>query len=341
MDSEVLRPSHVFRPLPFLTSGWAQTVGAVLWPQLPDLKPTASHLVSLPDGDRLCVIENRPCSWQTGNRIVVLVHGLTGSSASKDVVRLCRKLVEHGLLTMRVNLRGCGPGFGLARNLYHSGRSEDLREVIRWLAQSFPTSPVTQVGISLGGNITLKMAGEDGPDGVGRLDSIVAVSAPIDLAACARRMEDPDFRFFDQYFVGVLRKHVARLHRHFPDLPSIEFPETLTLRQFDDLYTAPRCGFRDAADYYARSSSGPLLPQIHYRSLVLCAADDPVVDARCYANVATSDRFQLIVTPQGGHVGFLGGPGKPWYSVRWMDNLILNWIQHLPAPLCQSAPQSS
>ena len=231
---------------------------------------------------------------------------------------------------MRVNLRGCGQGFGLARRLYHSGRSEDLREVNRWLGSEFPNSPVTQIGISLGGNITLKMAGEDGSDPPGRLDSLVAVSAPIDLAASGRRLARPENSFFDRYFAGLLVRQVARLLRRFPDLPRIRFPRDMTVRRFDDLCTAPWSGFRDAADYYAQSSSEQFIPQIRCRSLVLCAADDPIVEAQCYRRLPPSENVQLVLTAHGGHVGFLARPAKPWRGVRWMDDVILGWLQRLP-----------
>jgi predicted alpha/beta-fold hydrolase len=322
--------SQGFKPLPLLNSGWAQTIGAVLWPQMPNPRPTARHAVPLPDGDQLVVVENRPRNWRPGDRIVVLVHGLTGSSASKDLIRLCRKAVRRGLLVMRVNLRGCGEGFGLARHLYHSGRSEDLREVIKWLGARFPDSPVTQIGFSLGGNITLKMAGEDGDVSPGGLDSVVAVSPPIDLAACSKRLEGPSFRFFDRYFVNALLRHVERLHRQFPEMPRPHFPKDLTLRGFDDVYTAPRSGFRDAADYYAQSSSEQFIPAIRRRSLVLCAADDPIVDAKSYRRLAPSDHVQVVLTPSGGHVGFLGRSADAWLGVRWMDDLVLNWLRRLP-----------
>jgi predicted alpha/beta-fold hydrolase len=318
-----------FKSIPLLASGWGQTIAAVYWPQWPDLTPTARHVVSLPDGDQLSVIENRPLGWRQGDRIVVLVHGLVGSSQSKDLVRLCRKLVRLGLLTIRVNLRGCGSGFGLARHLYHSGRSGDTREVIRWLGGRFPDSPVTQIGISLGGNITLKMAGEDGAQPAGRLDSVVAVSAPIDLAACADRLAQSKNRFFDRYFVGLLLKHSARLHRHFPDLPPVDFPKQMTLRLFDDIYTASRSGFRDAANYYALSSSEQFIPRIACPALILCAADDPIVDAQCYRRLPPSDNVRVVMTEHGGHVGFLARPARSWRDVRWMDNVIVSWLQRL------------
>ena len=194
---------ETFRPLPPFTAGWAQTIAAVYWPQLPAPQPTARHVVPLEDGDSLAVLENCPAGWRPGDRIVVLVHGLVGPAARKARC-VHPQLLRRGHCVMRVNLRNCGPGFGLARRLYHSGRSGDTRAVLCWLAKRFPESPVTQIGFSLGGNITLKMAGEDGDSPSGRLDSIVAVSAPVDLAACAARLERPENHFFDRYFVGLL-----------------------------------------------------------------------------------------------------------------------------------------
>ena len=102
----------------------------------------------------------------------------------------------------------------------------------------------------------------------------------------------------------------------------------LTLRGFDDCYTAPRSGFCDAADYYAQSSSGQFLPRIGCRALVLCAEDDPIVDVRGYRGIEPSDAVRMVITPHGGHVGFLARPVRDRHGVRWMDELILNWLEN-------------
>jgi len=317
-----------FEPLPFVKTGISQTVASVLWPYAPDSKPHSVHQIGLEDGDRLSIVEDRPHSWKQGDRIALLVHGLVGHHKSNYMVRIAQKLVRNGVLVLRVNLRGCGTGFGLARHPYHSGRSEDLRAVLRWAAKRFPKSPVTQVGFSLGANITLKLAGEDGKAPTGNLDSIVAVSPPIDLAATAKHLKKSQHALFDRFFVWKLRYDIWRLHRKFPELPSIAFPLRMALTDIDEFYTAPRCGFKDAQDYYAKSSSGPLIPSIRVKGLILCAQDDPIVHTESYSNVRFPANTDLVMTRSGGHVGFIGRTGQG-NDVQWMDCLVSQWILKL------------
>ncbi|HRE32228.1 MAG TPA: alpha/beta fold hydrolase, partial [Candidatus Berkiella sp.] len=172
-----------FKALPLLNTGKRQTIAAAYLPDIPTISDDVTHTVPLPDGDQIVLIENRPLHWSESDRIILLVHGLTGSARSKYLVRLAHKLILEGFLVMRMNLRGCGLGHGLAKHLYHSGRSEDTRAVLSWLATTFPKRKVTQAGFSLGANITLKMAGEDGEHPSGNLDSVIAVSPPLDLEA--------------------------------------------------------------------------------------------------------------------------------------------------------------
>ena len=106
------------------------------------------------------------------------------------MVRLARGLWNAGLRCVRMNLRGCGPGFGLARRIYHSGRSGDALAVVEALKRKEPESPIALVGFSLGGNIALKLAGELGEEGRGRLSQVLSVSPPIDLGACAQREDE-------------------------------------------------------------------------------------------------------------------------------------------------------
>lgn len=314
-----------FRPLWPFTHGWAQTVAARFWPQRRARPPTARHTIDLPDGDRLVALEGRPPAWRSGDPIALLVHGLSGSAASNYMIRLGRKLEEAGRLVIRLNLRGCGDGFGLARGIYHSGRSEDTRRVLEWLKQAHPASPVAQIGFSLGGNITLKMAGEDGARPSGNLELVAAISPPLHLARAARRLQERSGRPFDRYFVSALRRETLARHARFPELPAPDLPVALTLAQFDEVYTAPRAGFRDAADYYARCSSAPLLAAIAVPTLILVARDDPVVDGPACAEVPASPRVEFVVPERGGHVGFLGADGTR-LGFRWMDTLVLRWL---------------
>lgn len=311
-----------FQPLRPFVSGHAQTLAARFWPRLPDREPFRLHELALPDGDRLVLVEDRPPpGWREGGRITTLLHGLSGCHRSTYMIRLARKLVDAGSRVIRVNLRGCGPGVGLARNPYHSGRSEDARAVLGWLGRRYPGSPVTLIGFSLGGNIALKMAGEDGNQPTGLLDSLIAVSPPVDLEACATRIARRENRLFESHFLGCLKRDVLRAE------PGFRFPEGMNLIGFDEVYTAPRCGFLNARDYYARASSGPWIPNISIPTLILSSRDDPVVETEALTRLPSHPRLDLIVTERGGHVGFLGRESFRGIGVRWMDRLILRWME--------------
>jgi len=258
--------------------------------------------------------------------VAVLVHGLGGSASSSYLVRVARRLESQGILTVRVNLRGAGEGAPHARLPYHSGRSEDVRAVGEWLHRRFPSSPVTVLGFSLGANIALKLAAEMGEQRFGSIDSFVAVSPPVDLEASCRKIALRPV--LDRFFVDGLRRHVAEIHRHFPELHEPRFPKRMTLMDFDEAYTAPRGGFMNARDYYARSSSGPLVASIRAPTLLLYAEDDPLIDTDALRALRSRSQLDVVATPQGGHVAFLGNPlgGRPF---RWMDELLLRWVQTL------------
>lgn len=330
MSSQVFQKLHLepFKALPLLNGGQRQTIAALYWPDTPNLDDSTSHIVPLPDGDKLVLIENRPATWQHGDRIVLMLHGLTGSARSKYLLRMTKKLTNDGYLVMRMNLRGCGQGLGLARHLYHSGRSEDSRAAILWLQQYFPDSPVTLIGFSLGANIVLKMAGEDGENPTGELDSIVAVSPPLDLEASVKLLIHKKNKLFNDFFVKCLLRDIGVLHDTFPDLPKPTFPKQLNVFQFDDMYTAPRSGFKDAKDYYTQSSSKHFIHNITVPTFILYAKDDPVIARRTFLHLPHKPNFDTIITARGGHVGWMGHTGK-FAQYRWMDKAVVNWVKGL------------
>jgi uncharacterized protein len=321
-------PVRAFRPLPMLRGGHAQTIAAMFWPSRSGSYPSEHCLLDLPDGDRLALVISTPSEWRPEQRSVVLVHGLCGCYGSPYMRRIAGKIYKRGLRAIRVNLRGCGSGVGLARHPYHSGRSEDARQVIEWLSRVSPESPVTLVGFSLGGNIALKMAGEDADRPTGKLDSLISISPPIDLNACSRLIEQPRNRIYDRYFVRRLLSDIRERQRFFPELPVVEFPSRPTLRVFDDLYTAPRSGFRDALDYYTRASSWPLVERIVVPTLIVSSRDDPFIAVTPFEELPERPNIERYLTDHGGHLGFLGFTGQS-LNYRWMDELVVDWILRL------------
>ncbi len=323
-DTSVLDTLGVpqFKPLPWISSGKSQTLMGHYLPFNPFLSDRKQHIITLPDHDKIVLIENTALQRTKSQRIILLVHGLTGSHLSRYLIRITRLLVGKGFLVMRMNLRGCGAGTNLAQNLYHSGRSEDTRAVLNWLKMHFPQSPVTQIGFSLGANITLKMAGEDGTSASSNVDSIIAVSPPLDLLASVKNITQS---IFDQHFVKALLQDVRGIHQTFPDLPKTTFPRNLTLYDFDNLYTAPRSGFIDAYDYYTQCSSGQFVEHITLPTLILHAMDDPLVAHHPFTLLPKKKNLHLLLTKEGGHLGWLASTGK-LYPYRWMDQVIVNWV---------------
>ena len=315
---------QAFRPFPCLTHPHLQTIVAaeLTWSREP---PSITHFVELSDGDTIALEVSTPRAWQPHDPTAVLLHGLCGCHRSSYMQRLARKLWRAGLRAVRMNLRGCGSGRGLARYPYHSGRSADVLAVLERLLQTTPQSPVTLIGFSLGGNIVLKLAGELSAAVPDNLQRVIAVCPPADLVACARLLKQPANRFYNRYLSRLLCAEVIDRHSRFPDLPRPELPAEPSLYAFDEYYTAPQCGFRDALDYYCQCSAAPLVPRLTIPCHILFAADDPLIDAHVFDGVALPSNVQVIRTRYGGHLGFLGRPGGA-VGYRAMDAQLLAWI---------------
>ncbi len=314
-----------FEPHPWLRDPHVQTIVARLWAWPRHRLPSTYAEVDLGDGDRASVLESIPEGWAQGDPAAILVHGLGGCARSPYIVRVGRRLVGMGIRVVRMNLRGVGSGFGIARSFYHSGRSGDVREVARWLAARAPGSPIALVGFSLGANLVLKLAGEAADRPVEGLDSVVAANPPLDLIACCRQIRMKHNQLYDRNFLRNLRGQVARLHASYPDLETIDLSTAGSLMEFDEIYTAPRNGFRDAADYYEQSSAGRLIPKISVPGLVIHAEDDPFIPIGPFRSILFPPHLALELIPGGGHLGYLSR--KPWRGDRrWLDARISAWL---------------
>jgi predicted alpha/beta-fold hydrolase len=313
-----------FTPLPLLGNPHVQTVLA-LFLTGPSLDhPTHESHVLLPDGDRLLLFDNIPSGWQPGGRIAVVVHGLCGSHRSGHVTRQAVMLLRAGVRVVRLELRGAGKGIAFARQTYHAGSSDDLRDALAEVHLWSPTSPIFVVGQSLGGNVALKLAGEAANHPVPGLAGVVAVGPPIDVARCAALLAEPRNLVYEQFFLRAVMTHLQRHRRIFPDLPMPRFPRPMTLRLFDELYTAPFGGFADADDLYRRTSSLPLIPQIKVPALILAARDDPFIAAEPFEELRGPAHVEVRLVERGGHLGFLGPDGAG--GIRWAERTTAAWV---------------
>src|SRR5262245_59440317 len=314
-------PNHRFRPLPFLHNPHVQTVLGNLLSWTRDRHRAVVRRVALDDGDALAVHEGIPPEWQSGQPIAVLVHGLAGCHRSSYMRRIANRLTVAGVRAVRVDLRGAGAGLTLARKFYNAACSHDVRGVLAELHREHPASPLVLLGFSLGGNIVLKLAGEAAEHPVAGLVAVAAVAPPIDLVRCSEMISRQPF--YDRFYV---RQLIAQVHEHaanFPDLPRVDFPTTANLRDFDEIYTAPRWGYAGALDYYRRASSMAALSRIRLPTLILTARDDPFVAIEPFVNVSMNAAVELNVVAHGGHMGFLGGDGQG--GIRWAETRVVGW----------------
>jgi hypothetical protein len=316
--------------LPLLASPDVQTILGVL--RFTREPPSQTRLVELADGDRIALEVTTPASWRPSGVTVVMLHGLCGCHRSPYLVRLAARLERRGARAVRMNLRGCGSGAGLARGIYHSGRSEDVLRVLEELRREHPQGRLSLVGFSLGGNIALKLAGELGEAAGRLLERVIAVCPPVDLDLCQRRLHLPRNRIYERHFLRLLVRAARARHRYFPELGSVDLPRGISLRDFDDLYTAPHGGFRDAADYYQRASARPLLARIRVPCRILFAEDDPFIAAEAAEGIELAQCVEVVRTRSGGHLGFIGRDARGgygaagWGTLRWMDERVLEWL---------------
>ncbi len=317
-------PSADFRPLFGLANPHVQTVLAVYCKSKAFPYPVVRRRVRLADGDQLVLHDTQPATWQATDPLAVVVHGLSGSHRSGAIVRMARGLVRRGVRAVRIDLRGTGAGIRLARGSYNAGCSDDLRAAVESMHRLAPHAPVWLAGVSLGANVILKLAGEAAKRQVPNLARVAVVAPPVDLDACVELLEHPRNRFYEKHFLGELLREARVRSRCFPDPPLPVFPNPLSLRHFDDLHTAPRAGYRDAADYYARASSNQFVPHIAVPTLILAAKDDPFVDCRPIERLAAPACVDVCITARGGHVGYLGADGSG--GICWSEEAIVDWL---------------
>ncbi|MBI3410617.1 MAG: alpha/beta fold hydrolase [Planctomycetes bacterium] len=313
---------QAFRPLPLLSNPHLQTLLSTLLKKRSTFLPVAFRKIRLDDGDALAVDDTTPRAWLGGDPIALLVHGLGGTARSGYMVRIADRLNRAGLRVLRMNLRGAGAGVRLARKTYHAGCSSDVRAVVESLQKEAPNSPLFLAGFSLGGNIVLKLAGEESLNPLPSLKGVAAVAPPIDMIECSRLLSAQPF--YDRYFARSLRIQVSRHQRMFPDLPAVRFPKVQSLRAFDDAYTAPRNGFADSLDYYRRTSALPLTPKIRVPAFILASRDDPFISAASFEGLPRNGTIKVVLQQHGGHLGFLGWDGAG--GIRWAERRVAEWL---------------
>lgn len=319
-----------FAPAWWLPGGHLQTLWNPFCRRAPTLQRRRERLW-LADGDFIDLDWHGPHDPHAP--LVLVLHGLTGSSNSHYVRGLQQRLEAQGWASTAVNWRGCSGEPNLLPRAYHSGASDDLAEVITHLQAVRPLAPLHAVGYSLGGNVLLKYLGEVGTGAP--LQSAVAVSVPFRLDQCADRIGLGFSRVYQAHFMREMVTYIKDKQRSFTQQGASEHLSALqrlgsldgmrTFWDFDGRFTAPLHGYADATDYYRRASSRYFLPDIRIPTLLIQAEDDPFVFRHSIpAEEELSATTTLELHRYGGHVGFVeGSPLKPGY---YLERRIPRWL---------------
>jgi predicted alpha/beta-fold hydrolase len=321
------QPSE-FRPR--FTGGHKQTLYA--WARrrhFPNLPPPVVRYFDVAADARVmahCHWHERPGDHPT----LLLLHGLEGSSRAHYMCGISDKAWAAGWNVVRLNQRNCGGTERLSRGLYHSGLTHDPLFVIRELIQRDDVAAIVVAGYSLGGNLTLKLGGELGDAAPRELKAVCAVSPTMDLGMCVEALERRSNIAYEWNFVRNLKARIRRKAAAFPgDYRLDALRRVWTVRQFDQAYTAPHHGFRDATDYYYRASAMRVIDRIRVPALILAAEDDPFVPPSTFRDpsVTGNPNITVMTTPHGGHCAYVER-ADDGYDGYWAEREIVRFANH-------------
>ena len=295
-----------YRPPRLLRSGHLQTVWASQIRRV-DAEPYRRERLDLPDGDFVDLDWLQADPARRGSRAVIISHGLEGDAHRPYVRGMARAFARRGVDALAWNYRGCSGEPNRLVRAYHSGATEDLDAAVQHVL-GLGYDRVDLVGFSLGGNLSLKYLADYADTLDERVGRAAVFSVPVDLSAASHYLARPVAAPYMRYFLKKLVRKVEQKAGVFPDQIDLDgLREMRTFAEFDDRYTAPWHGFRDAEHYWAEASALPVLREIRRPTLLVNAADDPFLPPTCYPVHATgmNPNVRLEIPRWGGHVGFV------------------------------------
>ena len=285
-----------------------------------DLSIYTRERIETPDDDFLDLDR----IYTGSDKLVILCHGLEGSSGSKYVISMAKYLSENGFDALVLNFRSCSGEMNRQLRFYHSGETGDLSIVINKEISKNEYKELYLLGFSLGGNVVLKYVGEQGANIPKQIKKAIAISAPVHLESSAYYMNRWAARVYLNRFLKSLENKVIIKHKMMPDKISIDGLEKIkTFHDFDNQYTGPIHGFKDAHDYYTKSSSVFYLENISVPTLIINAKNDPFLPKECFPiDIAVRNKYLFLeMAESGGHVGFFDGHinGSYWSDRRALE----------------------
>jgi len=305
----------------YLRNGHIHSISAALFRKVGDLSFSRER-IKTPDDDFLDI------DWvrNPSRRIVLLIHGLEASSNSSYIRGMTKALSEKRFSVAAMNLRGCSGEMNQQLRAYHSGATDDVDTVVNHILKSNACDELMLIGFSLGGNLVLKYLGEKGTTLPHQIKKAVTVSVPCSLAACADKLDQRvSFIYRNRFLKTLKQKAASRIHSHQFKQTEEKILSAKTLREYDDYFTAPLFGFKDASDYYRQCSSAQFIKHISVPTLILTSQDDPFFTADCLPFDECRDHPNVFLeAPEhGGHVGFIGD--VPW-GKYYSEERALEWL---------------
>lgn len=321
--SGCLNPTSHFPPYSpsrWLRNGHVNTVYSFLRRRVFELPPAQAHWVNVAEGVQVLL----KLHWQSRHApVLILVHGLEGSSEAGYMMTTAAKAWRRGWHVVRMNVRNCGESEERCDVLYNSGLSGDVMRVLDWALAQSRVETALLCGFSMGGNLVLKYAGEAGSAHPSELAAVVAISPCMDLSPSATALHRKANWLYEQRFLLNLKARIRRKAQRRPELglPLERLPEIRSVREFDDIITAPFTGYRDAEDYYRKASASRVIDDIRVPTLILHAEDDPfiVVTPESRRKMAANPAVHFIATPHGGHCAFMNRR-QPDEDLYWAEN---------------------
>ncbi len=310
----------------YLFNGHLQTIIPSLMRKVPQI-PYQRKRIETPDDDFLDLDWAFVTPERPAQTLAIISHGLEGDSRRPYVMGMVRALLADGYDVLAWNYRSCSGEMNRQRRFYHMGATDDLHTVITHVLTQHTYGKLVLLGFSAGANITLKYLGEQKTTLSPLIQRAVVFSAPLDVAASSKTLSQPQNFVYERRFLKSLRRKIqmkALLQPGVFDTAPLE--KIRRLREFDEAYTAPLHGFRNADDYYQQSSSRNFLSSIAIPTLIVNALNDPFLSPECMDKelVRHTPHVWLQVTPTGGHCGFMHQSLK---SVFWSELRALAFLQ--------------
>lgn len=309
--------SDYYKPAPWFRNGHIQTICSSMFRRVSGVYYQRER-IQTPDDDFLDL--DWSCSGE--KLLTVISHGLEGDSQRPYVKGMVKALNEAHIDCLAWNYRTCGGETNRQLRMYHNGSTDDLDLVVRHaIAKGYEN--IILIGFSMGGNLSLLYLGQQSAQVLPQLKGAVTFSVPVDLEGAARQLSRSSNTFYMKRFLRMLHRKVKEKMELFPDqIDDRDYDQIKDFKAFDDRYTSPIHGFRNAEDYWAKCSCGPLLERIRIPSLIVNAEDDPFLGTSCYPyQQKINPNIYLEVPRYGGHVGFMSSRinGKYWSESRTVD----------------------